>query len=201
MGSMHVTQTSLHGVYEFEPRAIQDARGYNMRVFADDVHAKGGVDHAALVQENQVYSRYGVVRGLHARRNLTEGKLVSCVRGEIWDVAVDVRPWSPTFLRWQGFVLDDRTWKQVFLPPGILHGHQILSQEGALLRYRVDERYDPSWDVAVRWDDPDLAIPWPIQPPIVSQRDRDALSLSEAREHFEAWYGTLPPTPAEGSAQ
>lgn len=190
---MNVVETKLHGVYVFEPKPIQDFRGYNMRVFADDIAATAGIDHRELVQENQVYSRFGVMRGLHARKVLREGKLISCVRGEIWDVAVDVRPWSPTYLQWQAFVLDDITWKQVWLPPGVLHGHQILSRDGALLRYKVTERYDPTWDIAVRWDDPELAIPWPVDV-IVSERDKEAYWLEDAKPLFSEWYGTEAPS-------
>lgn len=187
---MTPSTTDLDGVVVLTPHPIQDQRGYNMRVFADDVVEDAtGRGPGAFLQENQVHSRAGVVRALHARRDLEEGKLVSCARGEIWDVVVDARPWSPTYRRWQAFVLDDMTHRQVWIPPGCLHGHQVLSHDGALLRYRTTARYEGGLDVTVAHDDPAFAIPWPL-PPILSQRDADAGSFADVEPHLVDWFGT-----------
>lgn len=185
-------KTTLQDVVTFLPQPIQDARGYNMRVFADDVVAEAiAVEPGAFLQENQVHSRRGVVRALHARRDLAEGKLVSCARGEIWDVVVDIRPWSATYRSWEAFVLDDMTHRQVWIPPGCLHGHQVLSDDGALLRYRTTARYEGGLDVTVAHDDPAFGIPWPLAP-LLSERDRLAGSFADVEPQLHDWFGARP---------
>src|SRR4029079_17409457 len=115
----------------------------------------------AFVEESQSRSRRGVLRGLHGRAALSEGKLVRCARGEVFEVVVDLRPWSPTFSQWESFALDDVAHRQVWVPPGMVHGFEVLSEEADIC-YRMDAAYDPSLDIAVSWDDPELAIPWPL---------------------------------------
>lgn len=185
---MQIHDTSLHGVRLVQPRPIPDERGWFMRVFSADEHARAGIDHTTLVQENQSRSRRGTIRGLHMRSELSEAKLVRCARGEIFDVVVDLRPWSPTFLRWESFDLDDERHLQVLIPPGCAHGFQVLS-DLADVCYRVDAFYDPDLDVALAWDDPELTIPWPLADPVVSERDRKASGLSDIRPMLESWYG------------
>ena len=189
---MDIRDASVHGVKTIEPRPIPDERGYFMRVFDAATHAAAGIDHVRFVQENQSRSRHGVLRGLHCRSNLTEAKLVRCVSGEIYDVVVDLRPWSPTFCRWERFILDDRRHLQVYIPPGCAHGFQVLSPQAEVC-YRVDAVYDPALDVAVAWDDPDIGIPWPLPNPLVSPRDRAAPRLADVREHLADWFGATPP--------
>ncbi len=192
---MRARLTTIHGVVEFLPSPIEDHRGYNMRIFADDLVAEHGIDPVHFLQENQVFSQRGVVRALHSRRELKEGKLVSASRGSIFDVAVDVRPWSPTYLTWESFILDDVDWRQVWLPPGVLHGHQVVSDGGAMLRYRTTERHDDAKNLEVAWDDPDLAIPWPITDDVIlSDRDRNAPKLSEVEHEFVRYFGAEPPS-------
>jgi dTDP-4-dehydrorhamnose 3,5-epimerase len=189
---LSVHDTSLHGVKLIEPAPVPDDRGFYMRVFSADVAAEAGIDHTTLVQENQMRSRRRVVRGLHMRSELSEAKLVRCARGEVFDVAVDLRPWSPTFLQWESFALDDERNLQVYIPPGCAHGMQALS-EVADVCYRVDAFYEPGLDAAVSWSDPELAIPWPLEDPIVSERDRAAPPLEEIKPRLESWYGDSPP--------
>ena len=189
---MEIHETSIHGVMLIEPRPFTDERGWFLRVFADDLHALAGIDHTRLLQENQSRSRQRTVRGLHMRSELSEAKLVRCANGEIFDVVVDLRPWSPTFLRTGRFILDDVRHLQISIPPGCAHGFQALS-ETADVCYRVDARYDPDLDVGVSWNDPDLGIPWPLPEPIVSQRDRSAPSLAEIRPLLTKWFGEAPP--------
>jgi dTDP-4-dehydrorhamnose 3,5-epimerase len=189
---MQISDAAIHGVKTIEPRPIPDERGYFMRVFDAETHASAGIDHTRFVQENQSRSRHRVIRGLHCRTNLTEAKLVRCAAGEIYDVVADLRPWSPTFGRWERFILDDRRHLQVFIPPGCAHGFQVLS-ESADVCYRVDSVYDPSLDLAVAWDDPDLAVHWPLSDPLVSARDRAAPRLKQIRDRLEEWYGENPP--------
>lgn len=189
---MEIRDTGLHGVKVFTPEPHPDERGFFLRVFDAHLYATAGVDHALLVQENQSRSRRRTIRGLHTRCELSEAKLVRCVRGAVFDVIVDLRPWSPSFLSWEGFHLDDETHTQLYIPPGFAHGFQALT-EWADVGYRVDSPYDPSLDVAVAFDDPDLAIPWPLADPIVSDRDRSAPKLADLTPLLPNWYGATRP--------
>lgn len=190
---MEVSDTSLHGVRLIRPDPHPDDRGWFLRTFDADRYAPLGIDHTALVQENQSRSRRRTIRGLHTRSNLTEAKLVRCARGAVFDVVVDLRPWSPSFLRWESFTLDDVDHTQLSVPPGCAHGFQALT-DWADVCYRVDSPYDPSLDVAVSYRDPELAIDWPLDDPIVSDRDAAAPDLASVRPQLETWYGTTPPT-------
>jgi dTDP-4-dehydrorhamnose 3,5-epimerase len=189
---MEIHETLLHGVRLIEPEPIRDERGWFLRVFSADIHGGAGIDHTKLVQENQSRSRHRTIRGLHMRSSLSEAKLVRCVRGEIFDVVADLRPWSPTFLKWERFILDDYEHLQVYIPPGCAHGFQVLS-DFADVCYRVDAYYEPSLDVAVAWNDPEIGIPWPLPDPLVSQRDKNAPLLSEIRPHLTEWFGETAP--------
>lgn len=189
---MKVLQTSLHDVKLFRPEPKPDDRGWFLRVLSADTYSKEGVDHTRLVQVNQSRSWRRTIRGLHMRRELSEAKLVRCAHGEIFDVVVDLRPWSPTFLRLETFRLDDVEHTQVYIPPGCAHGFQALS-EIADVCYHVDAFYDPSLDVAIAWSDPDLGIEWPLDDPILSERDRTALPLAEVRPKLTEWFGSEPP--------
>jgi len=189
---MLIHETSLYGVKLIEPKPIPDDRGWYMRVFSSDIHVQAGIDHTKLVQENQMRSRRRVVRGLHMRSHLSEAKLIRCSHGEVFDVAVDLRPWSPTFLRWEHFMLDDQSNHQVYIPAGCAHGLQAIS-EIADVCYRVDAFYEPALEAAVSWSDPELGIPWPLDDPIISERDRAAPTLEEIKPRLEDWYGTYEP--------
>lgn len=189
---MEVRETSLRDVLVVEPDPIEDERGWFVRVFAADAYHDAGIDHALLVQENQSRSRRRTIRGLHTRSRLDEAKLVRCASGRVHDVVVDLRPWSPTFLEWDSFELDDRDHRQVYVPPGCAHGFQAVS-EPADVCYRVSAYYDPSLDVSIAWNDAELAIPWPLDDPILSERDRQAAPLREIRPRLEAWFGATAP--------
>ena len=189
---MEIHQTDLHGVVVIEPRPIPDRRGWFTRVFDVAEHARAGIDHTALVQENHSRSRKGVLRGLHTRSQLREAKLVRCARGRIFDVVVDLRPWSPTYESVAHFTLDDERHLQVFIPAGCAHGFQALSDEADVC-YRVDAPYAPDSEVGLAWNDPDLAIPWPIGDPVLSDRDAAAPRLADIRTHLGAWYGRSAP--------
>jgi dTDP-4-dehydrorhamnose 3,5-epimerase len=187
--TLEFRRTSLHDVTVIEPEPMQDERGWFVRVFAAVAYRRAGIDHTELVQENQSRSRRRTIRGLHTRSRLGEDKLVRCARGEIYDVVVDLRPFSPTFLRWADFRLDDRAHHQIYIPAGCAHGFQALS-EFADVCYRVSAYYDASLDVSIAWDDAELAIPWPLDRPILSERDRHAPALSEIRPRLAEWFGT-----------
>jgi dTDP-4-dehydrorhamnose 3,5-epimerase len=189
---MRFNQTSLPGVIVFEPELIPDERGFFVRILAADLFAEAGIDHSTFVQENQSRSRRGTVRGLHLRGGPGEGKMVRCSHGEIFDVIVDARPSSTTFGRWERFILDDRRHLHLYVPPGFAHGFQALS-DVADVCYRHDQVYDPALDRAIAWNDPDLGIPWPLEDPILSERDREAPRLRDLRPRLEEWFGNVPP--------
>lgn len=189
---MDVRPGPFEGMWLIQPQPIADDRGWFTRVFDRDTHARAGVDHTRFVQENHSRSRRGVLRGLHVRTELTESKLVRCARGHVFDVAVDLRPWSATFAEWASFDLDDHLHLQVLIPAGCAHGFQAQS-EVADVCYRVDAPYDRTKDAALAWDDAELAIPWPIPHPLLSARDQHAPALADVRPHLGDWFGTTPP--------
>lgn len=189
---LHLIDSGIEGLRVFEPRPIVDERGWFLRVFDRDTYADAGIDYREQVQENHSRSRMGVLRGLHTRTDLAEAKLVRCVHGRVYDVVVDLRPWSATFGEWATFLLDDESHRQVLVPPGCAHGFQALS-DVADVCYRVTAFFDPSKDAAVAWNDPELAIPWPIAEPVLSTRDRAAPTLSEVRPSLVQWFGDRRP--------
>jgi dTDP-4-dehydrorhamnose 3,5-epimerase len=164
-----VAATPIQGVMLITPTPIVDERGFFSRTL--DI---GWLDALGLctqfVHHNQSRSRRGVLRGLHVRSGAGEVKLVRCARGSIVDYAVDTRPWSPTFRRVERFVLDDVDLRQLYLPPFVAHGFQVVSAEADVC-YLHSRPYEPGADLALAWDDPTLGIDWPIEPPLVSERD------------------------------
>jgi dTDP-4-dehydrorhamnose 3,5-epimerase len=123
------------------------------------------------------------LRGLHAQLRRPQGKLVRALRGEIWDVAVDARPGSPTFGKWFGVTLSEENFRQLFVPPGFLHGFCVLS-EMAEVEYKCTALYDRADEIGVRWDDPGIAIDWPVKAPLLSPKDAALPSLSEVAPRF-----------------
>jgi dTDP-4-dehydrorhamnose 3,5-epimerase len=182
---------TLQDTLLFRPEPHRDDRGFFVRTLDAATLADAGLDHTRFVQESQSRSHHGVLRGLHGRRALSEGKLVRCGRGEVFEVVLDLRPWSQTFLRHDSIVLDDRDHLQLWVPPGFVHGFQVLS-EHADVCYRMDAVHDPARDLAVAWDDPELAIDWPLADPVVSDRDRSAPRLADVRADLGAWFGASP---------
>lgn len=175
---MKVEQGELEGVLLFTPAPHRDGRGLFTRTFDAAVAAGAGLDPFAFIQDSQSRSRRGVIRGLHGRSGQGEAKLVRCARGAVHDVLVDARPHSPTFGRSMAVRLDDEDFVTLYVPPGLLHGFQALT-ETADTCYRIDREHDPSEDLAVRHDDPDLRIAWPLAATEVSRRDLDAGSWAE----------------------
>ena len=192
MTTLHVRDASIHGVKVLESTADGDRRGWFARTFDAAILGEAGIDPTAFVQESHSRSVQRVLRGLHARARLSEAKLVRCAHGEIFDVVLDLRPWSPTFLRWESFVLDDRALRQVYIPPGCGHGHQTISEVSDVL-YRMDAPYEPGVDLTVAFDDAELAIPWPLEDPIVSDRDRAGPPLAAVRPRLAEYFGATAP--------
>jgi dTDP-4-dehydrorhamnose 3,5-epimerase len=185
---VRVRPGELAGVIIFSPDPVKDDRGFFTRTFDSSVARTAGLDPEALVQDSQSRSRMGVVRGLHARDDGGEGKLVRCSYGAVYDVAVDLRPWSPTYRATQTLPLDDQFCESVWLPPGLAHGFQALTSSADVC-YRIDREYQPGSDVTVRFDDPDLGIQWPLPPTQVSERDRKAPSLAELTPRLDKLFG------------
>lgn len=169
---------AIHGAYLFEPTPITDPRGYFCRTFDRDAVRSAGIDPEGFVQDSVSRSHQGVLRGMHLRSGLGEAKLVRCSYGSIFDVAVDLRPGSPTYLNQSRITLTDETQVSLYLPAGCAHGFQVLS-EVADVTYRIDREHDPAEDITIAFDDPELAIPWPVPITQMSRRDREASSLKD----------------------
>jgi len=180
---MHVERAALPGVVLFVPEPVRDERGFFSRTFDVDVAREAGIDPDSFVQDSVSRSWYGVIRGLHVRVGRGEGKLVRCSHGRVYDVVVDLRPASPTFRTWVSFELDGELQTSVFIPPGCAHGFQALT-EVADTSYRIDCRHDPSEDLTIAWDDPELAVAWPLTPTVMSANDRSAPPLSALTERL-----------------
>ena len=176
---MNVIPTAIPDVLILEPKVFGDSRGfffesYNEKVFRD---ATGVTAH--FVQDNHSRSARGVLRGLHYQVEQPQGKLVRCTQGEVFDVAVDIRRNSPTFGQWAGEILSEENKRQMWIPPGLAHGFLVLSDSADFL-YKTTEYYAPQHERAILWNDPELAIVWPMQtPPLLSDKDRVAELLCE----------------------
>jgi len=169
----------IDGALLFRPSPYVDERGFFCRTFDADVLRAAGIDPAAFVQHSQSRSVRGVVRGLHVRRGQGEAKLVRCSSGAIFDVVVDLRPASPTYRNWESFALRDDEQVTLYVPAGCAHGFQALT-EIADVSYKIDRAHDPSEDVSIAFDDPDLAIAWPLPVTMMSSKDRLAPPLADA---------------------
>ena len=175
---MRFTETRIPGVILIEPDVHQDARGFFLETFHARKYAAAGIP-GVFVQDNHSSSTHRTLRGLHMQVRKPQGKLIRVVEGEIWDVAVDVRPSSPTLGRWVADVLSAENFKQLYVPPGCAHGFCVLSAE-AQVEYKCTELYDPADEVGIAWNDPDLAIDWPITEPLLSERDHRHGCLQDA---------------------
>jgi dTDP-4-dehydrorhamnose 3,5-epimerase len=169
--------TSVPGVIIVEPDVYRDPRGFLFESYQAERYREAGIA-AAFVQDNHSRSTYGVLRGLHGQRRRIQGKLVRALRGEIFDVAVDARRGSTSFGRWVGVTLSEDNLRQLWVPPGFLHGFCALG-DLVDVEYKCTDYYDEADQIAVRWDDPDLGIEWPVEEPILSTKDRNAPGLAE----------------------
>lgn len=174
---MKLTPTELPGVLIIEPRVFGDSRGFFVETFQVDRYAKAGIG-SQFVQDNLSRSMKGTVRGLHFQEPHPQGKLVQVLRGAVWDVALDVRRGSPHFGAWVGIELSEENHRQLWIPPGFAHGFCVLS-EMADFFYKCTDFYSPDDERTVRWNDPALAIRWPVQSPLISARDGTAATLAE----------------------
>ena len=173
---MKVLTCPIPGLLIIEPRVFGDARGFFVETWNRRRYGEAGLD-ADFVQDNVSFSCRGTLRGLHFQNPNPQGKLLQVLAGEVFDVAVDIRRGSATFGKWHGLVLSGENKRQFYVPPGFAHGFVVLS-ETALFQYKCTEFYSPKDEMAIRWDDPDIGIEWPVQQPLLSERDAKALPLS-----------------------
>ena len=173
---MNVIDTRLKGVLIIEPKVFGDERGFFKETFQTERYQEIGID-LPFVQDNLSRSQKGVLRGLHFQKTRPQGKLVGCSRGAVWDVVVDIDPRSPTYGTYVGIELSEANHLQLWVPPGYAHGFCVLS-ELADFEYKCTDYYDPADEEGILWDDPDLDIEWPVDSPLVSEKDRALTTLA-----------------------
>lgn len=176
---MKINPTSLPGVYVIEPKRFGDHRGYFMELYREDLFREFGIS-TPFVQDNQSSSVKGTLRGLHLQRAPKgQAKLVRAVSGSIFDVAVDVRPDSPTYKQWFGIELSAENHKMLYLPADFAHGFYVQSDH-AEIHYKVSDTYSPEHERTLLWNDPSIGIQWPLsKTPILSEKDKNGLSLKD----------------------
>jgi dTDP-4-dehydrorhamnose 3,5-epimerase len=185
MAGFRINPLSIPGLLVVEPTVYGDERGYFMETYNAQAFAQSGLD-VSFVQDNQSLSRKGVLRGMHFQYRYPQGKLVRVLFGEVFDVAVDIRPDSPTCGRWAGVRLSAENKKQFYIPPGFAHGFLVLSEE-AVFAYKCTEYYHPEDEGGIAWDDPSVRIEWPLKgPPVLSEKDRKWGSLEDALSELKA---------------
>ena len=181
---MDVIPTALDGVLLLKPRVFADERGFFLETYNARTFREAGLPES-FVQDNHSRSRRDVLRGLHYQEPNAQGKLVRCVRGAIWDVAVDIRRGSPSFGKWIGVDLTEENRSMLWVPPGFAHGFCGLSDESDVI-YKCTALYDAASDRSIAWNDPDIGIQWPLEGPLLSPKDAAAPRLKDA-EALPEW--------------
>jgi dTDP-4-dehydrorhamnose 3,5-epimerase len=184
---MKITQTKLSGVLVLEPDVFGDSRGFFLETFSSKRYEDAGLK-LPFVQDNVSYSSKGILRGLHFQNPNAQGKLVQVLTGEVFDVAVDIRVGSPAFGQWFGEILSAENHKQMYIPPGFAHGFCVLS-DTALFFYKCTDYYNPSTEGGIIWNDPDLAIAWPVNNPQISKKDAGCTPLKNIPKNKLPVYG------------
>ena len=180
MGKITVETCEIEGLKVITPAVFGDERGYFMETYHYEAYKEAGIDQV-FVQDNQSSSRKGVLRGLHFQINFPQAKLVRVLKGEVFDVAVDLREGSPTFGKWHGVLLSEENKKQFFIPEHFAHGFVVLSDE-AEFAYKCTDFYHPNDEGGLKWDDPEIGVKWPIPEGmelILSEKDQKWGGLSE----------------------
>jgi dTDP-4-dehydrorhamnose 3,5-epimerase len=172
-----VQTTKLPGVVIIEPVIHRDPRGFFLETYRAKAYSKHGLPRK-FVQDNHSRSVRGTLRGLHLQLTQPQGKLVHVIEGSIFDVAVDIQVGSPSFGQWVGVELSGDNFKQAYVPPGFAHGYCVISDH-ADVSYKCTDYYLPGDEIALAWDDPDIAIQWPITSPLLSQKDANAFRLKD----------------------
>jgi dTDP-4-dehydrorhamnose 3,5-epimerase len=174
---MRFVETSIGGLVIVEPDVHRDPRGFFLETFHAAKYAAAGIPEH-FVQDNHSLSVGRTVRGLHMQLRKPQGKLVRVVQGEVWDVAVDLRPESPTLMRWVAVSLSADNFTQLYIPPGCAHGFCVMS-DVAQVEYKCTALYDRSDEIGVAWNDPEVGIPWPVSEPLLSERDQHNRPVAE----------------------
>jgi dTDP-4-dehydrorhamnose 3,5-epimerase len=172
-----VETTNLPGVILIKPEVFGDSRGFFLESWNRRRYAEAGLDRD-FVQDNQSLSRRGILRGLHFQNPQPQGKLVQVLRGEVFDVALDIRLGSPTFGQWYGAFLSEENHHQLWIPEGFAHGFCVTS-DVALFSYKCTDFYNPKAEFSLRWDDPDIGIAWPLEGPTLSAKDQAGMRLKD----------------------
>lgn len=173
---MNIIPTKIDGLLIIEPKVFGDSRGYFMETWQASRYAAAGIP--PMVQDNLSCSRRGTLRGLHFQEPHVQGKLVYVIQGSVFDVAVDIRKGSPTFGQWEAIDLTADNKRQFYVPPGFAHGFCVTS-ETALFAYKCTDYYHPECEKTIQWNDPALAIPWPVKDTIVSEKDAKGTGWKE----------------------
>ena len=177
------THLKIPDVILVEPRSFPDNRGFFLESFKESVFVSNGIK-ARFVQDNLSHSIHGVLRGLHYQKNpKAQAKLVTALRGKIFDVAVDIRKNSPTFGKWVGEILSEINHKLLYIPEGFAHGFCVMSEEADVL-YKVSTEYSPENEAGIIWNDPDINIVWPIDKPLLQEKDSKLTLLKDANNNF-----------------
>lgn len=185
MGQFKFTNTKIEGMFLVEPAVFEDNRGYFMETYNENDFKDAGYD-LTFVQDNQSKSSKGVLRGLHLQVNYPQGKLVRVIKGEVFDVGVDLRKDSDTYGEWFGAILSDENKKQLFIPEGFAHGFLVLSDEAEFV-YKCTEFYHGDDEGGIKWDDSDIGINWPlddIDEIILSDKDKEWKTLKESNYSY-----------------
>jgi dTDP-4-dehydrorhamnose 3,5-epimerase len=177
---MNVIKTKLDGCVIIEPKVFGDERGFFLETFQAERYISEAGITLPFVQDNHSRSSKSVLLGLHFQKTKPQGKLVRVVRGQVYDVAVDIRNGSPTYGQWEGLILSEENKTQLWVPPGFAHGFVVLS-DTADFEYKCTDYYDPSDEGSILWNDSDLDIPWPVDNPILSNKDASADRLADLK--------------------
>jgi dTDP-4-dehydrorhamnose 3,5-epimerase len=177
---MNVIKTKLDDCVIIEPKVFGDERGFFLESFQAERYTSEAGITLPFVQDNHSRSSKSVLRGLHFQKTKPQGKLVRVVRGQVYDVAVDIRKGSPTYGQWEGLILSEENKTQLWVPPGFAHGFVVLS-DTADFEYKCTDYYDPSDEGSILWNDSDLDIPWPVDNPILSNKDASADRLADLK--------------------
>lgn len=173
---MQILDTKISDVKIIQPRVFGDERGFFLETFEIKRYKEALNIDLEFVQDNHSRSSKGVLRGLHFQTKNPQGKLVRCVRGEVFDVAVDIRQDSPTFGQWEGVILSEENKTQFWIPPGLAHGFVVLS-DVADFEYKCTDYYNPQFEACLAWDDSEVSIDWPVLSPLLSNKDKAGKSL------------------------
>jgi dTDP-4-dehydrorhamnose 3,5-epimerase len=176
---MNIIPTSLEGLLIIEPKVFGDTRGYFLETYHHRRYHSDGLD-AIFVQDNLSFSKKGTLRGLHFQITQPQAKLVQAITGKIFDVAVDIRPDSPTFGKWSSALLSEENKRQLFIPEGFAHGFCVLS-ESAHVAYKCSDYYSPADEGGILWSDPAIGIDWPVKVPMLSDKDQQYPCLKDLR--------------------